>query len=97
MPLLALAPACSDDATDAGNDEVGDAGTTDSSDTADTNTEASDTAGSMYGAYVTWNLSEFNRLRLQVTQMNPEEDPSNWTVALQWDAILGSHQHPLDF
>ena len=51
----------------------------------------------MYGGYVTWNLSEFNRLRLQVTQMNPEEDDSNWTVALQWDVILGSHQHPLDF
>jgi hypothetical protein len=56
-----------------------------------------DEAGAMRAAYVDWRLSEFNRLRLQLTQFVPEEGGSAWAVALQWDVILGSHSHPLDF
>lgn len=58
---------------------------------------SADTAGAMRAAFVTWNMSDFNRLRLQVTQHLPEEAPTAWSVALQWDVILGAHSHPLDF
>lgn len=55
-------------------------------------------AGARYGAFLTWNLSEFNRLRLELLQHAPGDGtiPSN-TIALQWTAILGSHSHPLDW
>ena len=53
-------------------------------------------AGAMRAAYVTWNLSPENRLRLQLTQFAPVELDSAWAIALQWDVILGHHAHPDD-
>lgn len=47
--------------------------------------------------FASWNLSHFNRLRLQVGQEAPAGAETSWTVALQWTAILGNHQHPLDW
>ena len=50
------------------------------------------------GAFVTWNLSEFNRLRFQVLNTNPGiGQDSFWTFAIQWSALLGSHSHALDW
>lgn len=50
------------------------------------------------GVFLTWNLSEFNRLRLQVNHVNfgIGEDKA-FVFALQWSVILGSHYHPLDW
>lgn len=54
-------------------------------------------SGAQRAVYVTRNFSEFNRLRVQVSQdHHAGEDPS-WSLAVQWDVILGSHSHPLDW
>lgn len=54
-------------------------------------------SGGQRAVFVTHNLSEFNRIRAQVSQdHHAGEDPS-WTLAVQWDVILGSHSHPLDW
>ncbi len=47
--------------------------------------------------FVTWNLSHFNRLRLQVGQDAPDLGNPSWTAALQWTVILGNHAHALDW
>ncbi|KAA3613499.1 MAG: hypothetical protein DWQ01_02960 [Planctomycetota bacterium] len=50
------------------------------------------------GVFLSWWLSEFNRLRLQVQQVNPGfGEDKYWTVALQWSVILGVHAHSLDW
>lgn len=54
-------------------------------------------SGAQRAVFVTRSFSEFNRLRLQVSQdHHAGEDPS-WSLAVQWDVILGSHSHPLDW
>ncbi|MDA0666307.1 MAG: hypothetical protein O3A95_01860 [Planctomycetota bacterium] len=54
-------------------------------------------SGGQRAAFVTHNLSEFNRIRMQLSQdHNVLEDPT-WTLAFQWDVILGSHSHSLDW
>jgi len=46
------------------------------------------------GAFVTWRVNEFNRLRLEGRHFDdPEED--YWGLMLQWTVILGSHGHGL--
>ena len=48
------------------------------------------------GAFVTWRVDEFNRLRLEARYFDdPGED--YWAAMLQWTVILGSHGHGLDF
>lgn len=54
-------------------------------------------SGSQRAAFVTRNFSEFNRLRLQLTQEQSVGSPPSWSLALQWDVILGSHSHALDW
>lgn len=54
-------------------------------------------AASSRAVFVTWSLSHFNRLRLQVGQDAPEDGDASWTAALQWTVILGNHSHPLDW
>jgi hypothetical protein len=50
-----------------------------------------------YSPYVTWNLSEFNRLRLQFTHADDRvrEDKSERgnQVFLQWTTVIGAHTH----
>ena len=54
-------------------------------------------AGAQQAAFMTCTLSDHNRLRVQVSQERlPGADP-NWTLALQWEAILGEHRHVLDW
>lgn len=47
--------------------------------------------------FCTWNLSHYNRLRLQLGQDAPAGGDTSWTAALQWTVVLGNHQHPLDW
>lgn len=54
-------------------------------------------SGSSRSVFVTWNLSHFNRMRLQVGQEAPPDGSTSWTAALQWTVILGNHTHPLDW
>ncbi|MCP4093723.1 MAG: hypothetical protein GY747_09770 [Planctomycetes bacterium] len=54
-------------------------------------------AGSQRAIFVTRNFSEFNRMRLQVTENVPTDGETSWSLALQWDVILGSHSHPMDW
>jgi len=55
-------------------------------------------AGAFRAVFLTWNLSEFNRLRLQLGQGNPGPGlDAAWSVALQWSILLGSHAHSLDW
>lgn len=55
-------------------------------------------AGSQVALFTTWNLSEFNRLRLAVAKWDPMPgEESDLVVALQWIGIMGSHFHPLDW
>ncbi|MFK5955447.1 MAG: hypothetical protein QM477_03275 [Planctomycetota bacterium] len=54
-------------------------------------------AGGQRGVFVTHNFSEFNRLRTQVTQDLAVGSSAVWSLAVQWDIILGSHSHPLDW
>ena len=50
-----------------------------------------------YSPFITWNLSEFNRLRFQYSYLddNVREDKSERgnQFFLQWTAVLGSHSH----
>jgi hypothetical protein len=50
-----------------------------------------------YSPFITWNLSEFNRLRFQYSYLddNVREDKSERgnQVFLQWTTVLGSHSH----
>lgn len=54
-------------------------------------------AGSQRALYVTRKFSEFNRLRLQLTESTPTIGSAVWSLALQWDVILGSHSHSMDW
>jgi hypothetical protein len=54
-------------------------------------------SGSQRAVFVTRNFSEFNRMRLQLTQDHQVGESPSWSLALQWDVILGSHSHPLDW
>lgn len=50
------------------------------------------------GAYLTWNLSEFHRIRLQVDHLNPGGGFENsWVVSLQWTGLMGVHAHSIDW
>lgn len=50
-----------------------------------------------YSPFITWNLSEFNRLRFQYSYLddNVREDKSErgHQAFLQWTTVLGSHSH----
>jgi hypothetical protein len=50
-----------------------------------------------YSPYITWNMSEFNRLRLQFTHMDDRvrEDKAERgnQVFLQWTTVIGAHTH----
>lgn len=50
-----------------------------------------------YSPFVTWNLSEFNRLRFQYSylddQVREEKAERGHQVFLQWTTALGSHSH----
>jgi hypothetical protein len=54
-------------------------------------------AAASRAVFVTWSLSHFNRLRLQVGQDLPEAGEPSWTAAVQWTVVLGNHTHPLDW
>ncbi len=48
------------------------------------------------GAFVTWNLNEFNRLRFELRYFEDDLFRDEFTVAMfQWTTILGSHGHGL--
>lgn len=52
----------------------------------------------MRGAFITWWLSEFNRLRFQATNINPGFGAEKfWVFAVQWSVILGNHSHTVDW
>jgi hypothetical protein len=50
-----------------------------------------------YSPYVTWNLSEFNRLRLQFThaddRVREDKGDRGNQVFLQWTTVIGAHTH----
>jgi hypothetical protein len=50
-----------------------------------------------YSPFVTWNLSEFNRLRLQYSYLDDkvreEKAERGHQFFLQWTTVLGSHTH----
>jgi hypothetical protein len=50
-----------------------------------------------YSPFVTWNLSEFNRLRFQYSYLDDhvreEKSERGNQVFLQWSTVLGSHTH----
>jgi hypothetical protein len=52
-----------------------------------------------YSAYLTMNLSEFNRLRLQLNYVNGQEDLvpgkgcNDLQAFFQWTIVLGAHKH----
>jgi hypothetical protein len=50
-----------------------------------------------YSPFVTWNLSEFNRLRFQYSylddQVREEKSERGHQFFLQWTTVLGSHTH----
>jgi hypothetical protein len=50
-----------------------------------------------YSPFVTWNLSEFNRLRLQYSyfddNVREEKTERGNQFFLQWTTVLGSHTH----
>ena len=50
-----------------------------------------------YSPFVTWNLSEFNRLRLQYSYLDDkvreEKSERGHQFFLQWTTVLGSHTH----
>ena len=50
------------------------------------------------GAFVTWKIDEFNRLRLKVQAIDDElSDDSYFVAMLQWTVLIGSHSHLLDW
>jgi hypothetical protein len=51
-----------------------------------------------YSPYLTWNLSEFNRLRLQYSYLNnnfrgADKAENGNQVFLQWTTVIGAHTH----
>ena len=50
-----------------------------------------------YSPFITWNLSEFNRLRLQYSyfddQVKTDKNDRGNQVFLQWTTVLGAHSH----
>ena len=50
-----------------------------------------------YSPFVTWNISEFNRLRLQFThaddRVREEKGDGGNQVFLQWTTVIGAHTH----
>jgi hypothetical protein len=50
-----------------------------------------------YSPYVTWNISEFNRLRLQFThaddRVREDKGDRGNQVFLQWTTVIGAHTH----
>jgi hypothetical protein len=50
-----------------------------------------------YSPYLTWNLSEFNRLRFQYSyfddKVRAEKNERGNQFFLQWTTILGAHSH----
>ena len=50
-----------------------------------------------YSPYLTWNLSEFNRLRFQYSyfddEVRAEKSERGNQFFLQWTTVLGSHTH----
>lgn len=50
-----------------------------------------------YSPFITWNLSEFNRLRFQYSylddQVREEKSERGHQFFLQWTTVLGSHSH----
>lgn len=50
-----------------------------------------------YSPFITWNMSEFNRLRLQFTHADDRvrEDKADGgnQVFLQWTTVIGAHTH----
>lgn len=50
-----------------------------------------------YSPFITWNLSEFNRLRLQYSyfddKVRAEKNERGNQIFLQWTTVLGSHTH----
>ncbi|HEV7404941.1 MAG TPA: hypothetical protein VGO11_18505, partial [Chthoniobacteraceae bacterium] len=52
-----------------------------------------------YSAYVNYHLSEFNRLRLEVSYIQGDQlvaanSRDDWQAFLQWTITLGPHKHP---
>jgi hypothetical protein len=52
-----------------------------------------------YSAYLSYNFSEFNRLRLEVSYINGNQEITNggrddWQAYVQWTVTLGPHKHP---
>lgn len=45
-----------------------------------------------YSGFLTWKPSEFQRLRLQLDQID-QAGPNDQRVTLQWTAFIGSHSH----
>jgi hypothetical protein len=51
-----------------------------------------------YSPFLTWNLSEFNRLRLQYSYLNnnfrsADKAENGNQVFLQWTTVIGAHTH----
>ena len=51
-----------------------------------------------YSPFITWNLSEFNRLRLQYSYLNnnfrgADKEENGNQVFLQWTTLIGAHTH----
>ncbi|HYC76194.1 MAG TPA: hypothetical protein VEI02_01085 [Planctomycetota bacterium] len=50
------------------------------------------------GAFVSFKLSEMNRLRLQIQAIDDElRGDAYWVGMIQWTTVLGSHGHPLEW
>ena len=50
------------------------------------------------GAFVTWKVNEFNRLRLEALYLDDDEnDDPFFAVLVQWTIILGSHGHGINW
>ncbi len=55
-------------------------------------------AGATQAVFLSWYLSEFNRLRVQLAHENPGPGQEDYLVlGLQWTVILGSHSHSVDW
>lgn len=48
------------------------------------------------GAYGSWFINEFNRLRLEARHFD-DPDEESFGITLQWTTILGSHGHGIDW
>ncbi|MCA8971599.1 MAG: hypothetical protein KDC95_17535 [Planctomycetes bacterium] len=45
-----------------------------------------------YGAFATWKVDEFNRLRLEARRFQ-DPGPDSFGISMQWTIILGTHGH----